>query len=84
MLYGMPRKPKPSPDDPAQSRRFIDMAREVEAETPSPDFERVFHKVVEQPKGAPPKPLDRRSRRSMKPRLPPEISPRGRQSRDAS
>jgi hypothetical protein len=51
----MPRKPKPPPDDPEQSKRFIDMAREVEADNPSPNFERVFRKVVEQPKGAPPK-----------------------------
>ena len=51
----MPRKPKPQPDDPAQSKRFIDMAREVEAEQPSPNFERVFRKVAEQPKGFPPK-----------------------------
>lgn len=51
----MPRKPKPPPDDPEQSKRFIDIAREVGAETPSPDFERVFRKVAEQPKGVPPK-----------------------------
>jgi hypothetical protein len=51
----MPRKPKPPPDDPEQLKRFIDMAREVEAEQPSPDFERVFRKVAEQPKGTPPK-----------------------------
>ena len=42
----MPRKPKPQPDDPAQSKRFIDMAREVEAEKPSPNFERVFRDDV--------------------------------------
>jgi hypothetical protein len=46
----MPRKPKLPPDDPEQSKRFIDMAREVGAEEPSPDFERVFRKVAEQPK----------------------------------
>jgi hypothetical protein len=62
----MPRKPKPPPDDPAQSKRFIDMAREVEAEKPSPNFERVFRKVAEQPKGFPPKPSARRSRRNGK------------------
>jgi hypothetical protein len=53
----MPRKPKP-PDDPEQSKRFIDMAHEVGAEKPSPDFERVFRKVAEQPKGFPPKASD--------------------------
>ena len=51
----MPRKSKPQPDDPEQYQRFIDMVREVGAETPNPDFERVFRKVAEQPKGAPPK-----------------------------
>jgi hypothetical protein len=49
----MPRKPKPQPDDPEQSKRFIDMAREVGAEQPSPEFERVFQKVAEKPKGVP-------------------------------
>jgi hypothetical protein len=49
----MARKPKPPPDDPEQSKRFIDMAREVEAEEPSRDFERVFRKVAEKPKGHP-------------------------------
>ena len=51
----MPHKPKQPPDDPEQSKRFIDMAREVGAEEPSPDFERVFRKVAEQPKEKPPK-----------------------------
>ncbi len=52
----MPRKPKPPPDDPDQSKRFIDMAREVGAEKPSPDFERVFRKVAQKPKrSTPPK-----------------------------
>jgi hypothetical protein len=51
----MPRKSKPSPDDPAQSKRFIDMAHEVGAETPNPDFERVFRKVAEQSKRPTPK-----------------------------
>jgi hypothetical protein len=55
-----------APDDPEQSKRFIDMAREVDAEQPSPDFERVFRKVAEQPKGSP-KPSGRRSRRTGKP-----------------
>jgi hypothetical protein len=51
----MPRKPTPPPDDPEQSKRFIDIAREVEAETPSPNFERVFRKVAEKPKRPTPK-----------------------------
>jgi hypothetical protein len=49
----MPRKPKPPPpDDPVQSKRFIDIAREIGAEIPSPNFERVFRKVAEKPKGS--------------------------------
>jgi hypothetical protein len=63
----MPRKPKLPPDDPEQSKRFIDMAREVEAEKPSPDFERVFRKVAEKPKGHSFKPWGRRSHRTGKP-----------------
>jgi hypothetical protein len=51
----MPRKPKPKPDNPEQFKRFIDMAHEVGAEQPSPDFERVFRKVAEQPKRIPSK-----------------------------
>jgi hypothetical protein len=51
----MPRKPKSPPDNPEQFKRFIDMAREVGAEQPSPDFERVFRKVAEQPKRTTPK-----------------------------
>jgi hypothetical protein len=54
-MSDMPRKPKPPPDNPEQFKRFIDMAREVGAERPSPDFERVFRKVAEQPKGPPPR-----------------------------
>ena len=63
----MPRKSIPPRDDPEQSKRFIDMAREVDAETPNPNFERVFRKVAEQPKGFPPMPSVRRSRRNEKP-----------------
>jgi hypothetical protein len=49
------RKPKPPPDDPEQSKRFIDMAREVGAEQASPNFERVLRKVAQQPKRPTPK-----------------------------
>jgi len=69
----MPRKPKLLPDDPAQSKRFIDMAREIgadESERGREAFDRVFGKVIEKPKGASPKPSDLRSRRSGKPASP--------------
>jgi hypothetical protein len=45
----MPRKPKPAPDDPAESKRFIDMARELgadETEQGREAFERAFKKVT--------------------------------------
>jgi hypothetical protein len=45
----MPRKPKSPPDDPEQSKRFIDMARAVEADESKDALERAFSKVV-QPK----------------------------------
>jgi hypothetical protein len=54
----MPRKPKPQPDDPAQSKRFIDMAREVganETERGREAFDHVFRKVAEQRKRPTPK-----------------------------
>jgi len=48
----MPRKLKPEPDDPAQSKRFIDMAREVgadETEKGREAFERAFEKIKSEP-----------------------------------
>ena len=45
----MPRKPKPQPDDPAESKRFIDMARELgadETEKGREAFELAFTKVA--------------------------------------
>ena len=37
---------RPKPDDPEQSQRFIDMAREVEADEDPKAFERAFRKVI--------------------------------------
>jgi hypothetical protein len=45
----MPRKPVPLPDDPEQSKRFIDMAREVAAEGTEEDFVKAFRKVASHP-----------------------------------
>jgi hypothetical protein len=45
----MPRKPKPQPDDPEQSKRFMDMAREIGADEGAAGrkaFERTFKKVL--------------------------------------
>jgi hypothetical protein len=42
----MPRKPAPKPDDPEESKRFVDMAREVEADESEEALERAFKKIV--------------------------------------
>lgn len=43
----MPDKAKP--DDPAQSQRFIDMAREVEVTDGTTEFEKLFERIVKSP-----------------------------------
>jgi hypothetical protein len=50
----MPRKPKPPPDDPEQSKRFIKAAREIGTDESPEAFERVFKKIVS-PKRSTPK-----------------------------
>jgi hypothetical protein len=52
-MRSMP-KPAPKPDDPAQSARFIKLAREFEAEGNPEDFERTFRKVVTAKRASPP------------------------------
>lgn len=42
----MPRKPKPKPDDPEQSKRFIEMAREIGVDESEGAFERALKKVA--------------------------------------
>lgn len=52
----MPRKPKPQPDDPGESKRFIDMAREVgadESDKGRDSFERAFNKVARRERTTP-------------------------------
>jgi hypothetical protein len=44
---------KPMPDDPAQSQRFIDMAREVEADATSDAFNIAVMKVAQLSAGKP-------------------------------
>jgi hypothetical protein len=41
----MGRKPDPKPDDPEQSKRFIDTAKEVEADDDQA-LERAFEKIA--------------------------------------
>lgn len=54
------RKPKPPPDDPEQSKRFQEAARELEADETGAVFEDAMKVVVR------PKPAERRSRPSQK------------------
>jgi hypothetical protein len=42
----MTDKPTPPRDDPAQSKRFIDMARELGSDETGEAFERAFKKVA--------------------------------------
>jgi len=50
-LFLMPRKPTPPPDDPEQSKRFIETARELGTDKDPEAFERAF-KTVARPKDA--------------------------------
>ena len=45
----MGRKPNPKPDDPAQSKRFIDAAKEAEADDEKA-LDIAFKKIAKQPK----------------------------------
>lgn len=42
-------KHKQPPDNPAQSKRFVDMAHEVEADEDPGSFERAFTKIIHAP-----------------------------------
>jgi len=42
----MGRKPAPKHDDPAQSQRFLDTAKEVGADTDDKALERAFKKII--------------------------------------
>ena len=50
----MPEKPKPVPkrDDPEQSKRFIEAAREIGADETERGAERAFKKIVQKPRKA--------------------------------
>jgi hypothetical protein len=58
----MSRKTNRPPDDPEQSKRFIDMAREIGADATKDEFEKAFGKVARS-KRPPAKPSARRSHR---------------------
>jgi hypothetical protein len=45
----MTSKPTPPHDDPAESKRFIDMAREVEADEGDEAMDKAFKKIIQPP-----------------------------------
>lgn len=45
----MGRKPAPKPDDPAQSKRFIETAEQTGADTDDEALERAFKKITSEP-----------------------------------
>jgi hypothetical protein len=63
----MPRKPNPKPDNPGQFKRFIEMAREVEADESPDAVDRAFDKVMGHPQKIA---IPLRSRRNASPRKP--------------
>ncbi|MGB6537192.1 MAG: hypothetical protein WBF58_14645 [Xanthobacteraceae bacterium] len=46
----MPRKPAPKPDDPEQSKQFIETAEQVGADRDEEALERAFKKIAPLPK----------------------------------
>ena len=40
------KQPAPKPDDPEQSKRFIEAARQIEADESGEAFRRAFEKIV--------------------------------------
>ncbi len=42
----MPRKPESPPDDPEQSKRFIETAKEVGADESAEKFEKALKKII--------------------------------------
>ena len=49
----MPRKPKPPPDDPEQSKRFIETAEEVGADRDDKALEKALKKIASSTKDHP-------------------------------
>lgn len=42
----MPRKPKPKADDPDEYKRFVEAAKQLEADQDSKAFEKAFDKIA--------------------------------------
>jgi hypothetical protein len=63
----MPRKPKPLPDDPEQSKRFIDLAHELGADESPEAFEKAFDRIV-----SPKAPREVRPKKIVRPKVVPQ------------
>lgn len=46
MMTRMPRKPKPQPDNPEQSKRFIDAAKKAGVDQSGETFNQAFRRVT--------------------------------------
>ena len=46
----MARKTTPKPDDPEQAKRFIETARQHQADETETGADKIFHKIVKPPK----------------------------------
>lgn len=51
MMAPMVTKPKPKPDNPAQSQRFIDAAKEAGVDDTGEAFDKAFKKIVPERRG---------------------------------
>jgi hypothetical protein len=49
----MTKKPERKPDDPEQYKRFLEAAKEAEADETEKGADKAFRKVAKPPKGAP-------------------------------
>lgn len=58
----MPARKRPQPDDPEQYQRFLDMAREVEADESQDAMDRVFDRLKPAIVSPPPKPEPKKRR----------------------
>jgi hypothetical protein len=57
-------KPQRAPDDPAQHKRFVELATELGATGTTEDFDRAFRQIATAKKGPRPEPKKRPKRKA--------------------
>jgi hypothetical protein len=57
-------KPRPTPDDPAQYKRFVEMATELGADATPQEFDKAFRKVASAKRTPRPEPKKRAKKRA--------------------